>query len=160
MTKSLYWAIAVAVTLIIGIVTPAIIHNAEQNRNIEAVDGLIYTYIVGKVEGNDDLLASILTEEAQGIIKPGRHAFPGAAEDMGERYGIIRYDHDYGEGVLYYRVEFHRPYTGQNDFFNVVVLNTPIGWKIAKNSSIDEYIMKEIVAGQKGEVVHAWEGAK
>lgn len=126
------------------------------DQRYEPIDGMVYTFIVGKVEGNDDLLASVLSEDAQGIIKPGRHAFPGAAEEMGERYEIVRYPHLYKKGIMIYEIAFYRPPTGQLDFYNVMVLKKAGGWRIAKNSSFDEQWMLDEIAKEKGKIIHRY----
>lgn len=153
------WIIAGAGILLLLIVLAVVplYEKWEQSKEIDAVDGLVYTFIVGKVEGNDDLLASILTKKAQGIIVPGRHAFPGAADEMGDRYSIVRYERQYENNILLYRVEFYRPYTDKVDFYNVVVVNKGEGWKIAKNSSIDNQVMAQMIAEEEAVVVHEWE---
>lgn len=149
-------ALAILLALSFAIALP-LKDQMEKSRDIEAVDGLVYTFIIGKVEGNDDLLASILTKNAQGILESGRHAFPGSAELMGEQYTIVRYENQYENGTLMYRVEFLRPYTLKTDYYNVVVINEDTGWKIAKNSSADEYIMVQLINQEKGIMVHEWE---
>lgn len=129
----------------------------EQQKATEAVDGMIYSFIVAKVEGNDDLLDQLLTKQAKGILEAGRHPYPGAAEKMGQRYEIIRYDGLYKDGGLVYEVLFYRPSTATLSKYNVLVINTPAGWRITSNSSVDEMIMEEMIANEKGTVVHAYE---
>lgn len=130
--------------------------STKENPDIQRVDGMVYSFIVGKVEGNDDLLASVLTKNAQGIIQKGRHAYPGDAEIMGEQYEIVRYSNEYENGALFYDVKFFRPSTGKISHYNVMVVNTPGGWLVAENSSVDEALMTVAKKDEEGKVVHAW----
>lgn len=132
----------------------------EQNE-IQQIDGMIYTYIVGKVEGNDDLLAEVLTPDAQGILVEGRHPYPGNAKEMGERYSITRYEHQFHEGVMTYEVKFYRPNTGKTSYYILPVINTENGWLIASNTSYPvEYLDTVKFAGEadgaEGIEVHAY----
>ena len=126
----------------------------QVERDMQKIDGLVYTFIVGKVEGNDDLLATILTDEAQGILKPGRHAYPGDMEKVGDQYEIMRWDGRHHEGAMIYEVKFLRPSTGKVDLYNVLVLKTEDGWKIAKNSSVDNLLIETIKRESDGLLIH------
>lgn len=154
--KKYFLVILAALLLAAAVGLPAAIHY-QKKHDIQAVDGLVYTFIVGKVEANHDLLADTMTEEAGKNLKPGTHKFPGAAEEMGERYSIERYDNEYKNGILMYRVEFYRPYTDAEDFYNIVVVNRGSGWEIGSNVSIKRHVMEELIQGNKAETVHEWE---
>lgn len=130
--------------------------SAEENKTLKAIDGMVYSFIVGKVEGNDDLLAAVLTEEAKGILQEGRHAYPGAAEVMAERYEITRWTNEYENGAVYYKVRFFRPSTGKTNIYNVLVIQTEEGWRIADNSSTDSVVMALGMKEEKGKVIHKW----
>lgn len=147
----------VGVLLLVTAILMACSNPFKSNQDIETVDGMIYTFIVGKVEGNDDLLASVLADQAQGILVDGRHAYPGDAEIMGGQYEIVRYSNEYENGTLYYQVRFFRPSTGKISTYNVIVVNTDKGWRIAENGSADELLMAIGMKEEEGEVVHEWE---
>lgn len=129
-----------------------------EQKEMEKLDGLVYTFIVGKVEANDDLLAQVLVDDAEGIIKAGRHDFPGAADKMDDRYGIKRYGNSYNEGYVFYEIEFYRPHTQKISAYNVMVVNTEDGWLISKNSSLDRMILESGTIGDNGTVVHKYGG--
>lgn len=128
----------------------------EKDRLLEAVDGMVYLYITAKVEGNDDVLNDVLVEDAKGILKPGRHAYPGDAEKMGERYYIKRFDHLLEEGEILYYVKFYRPSTGKLDYYNVKAVHTDEGWRISRNRSVDAAVMKEAIGENEGTIVHEY----
>lgn len=130
--------------------------NHWEEKELQSLDGMAYTFIVGKVEGNDDLLDGLLLEKAKGILKEGRHAFPGAAEEMGERYKIVRYDSEFQSGFVYYEIAFYRPSTNQTDYYNVVMMNTEKGWRIAENTSSNNYHFQLLKEKNSGTVVHKW----
>lgn len=140
-----------------GIIT-ILLQPSQEEKDLEMMDGMIYQYIVAKVEGNDDVLADLLAPDAQAILEPGRHAFPGDAERMGERYKIIRYDDHYAEGGVLYETWFYRPSTDRINKYNIVVENTDEGWVISDISSIDEEIMQQVIGAEEGTVVHDMEG--
>lgn len=152
-------AVALGVILLAGCAE----FSKEDQKQIEAVDGMVYSFIVGKVEGNDDLLGQVLASNARGILQPGRHAYPGAAEEMGDRYEIKRYHHNYHQGLLVYRTKFFRPSTGKMDHYNVIVQNGENGWRVANNGSGHDSFMRRATVGPDGKkvepvVVHEWEG--
>lgn len=153
--RQTYYLIALfaLVLLLFGGMVYKFVNETAEKREL---DGMVYSFIVGKVEGNDDLLADLLTEKAQGIIVPGRHAYPGAAKEMGERYEIVRYDARFAEGVVLYDVKFYRPSTERTDVYTVVVVNTDKGWRIAKNSSADNAVIQLEMKTQKGVTVHEY----
>lgn len=152
--------LGVGLASLMGLVAAVLLFSAlfffSQSR-YEPIDEKVEIFIEGKVEGNDDLLASVLSEKAEGIIKPGRHAYPGDFQKMGERYQVTRFSHLYKEGVMIYRVVFYRPSTGKLDRYNVLVLNKKEGWEIVKNSDVDEAWLVNELEGLPGEVVHRYE---
>ena len=150
--------ISIIATVLVGSLLFAALAWNEESRK-EEVDGMVYTFMVAKVEGNDDLLADLLLEEAQGILKPGRHAFPGAAEEMGQRYEIIRYENEYENGAMFYELKFFRPSTNFINRYDVMVINTPDGWRIAEIGSIDKEIMQAGKKDEEGRVIHEYGGA-
>lgn len=144
---------AAALGLTVGI-------NQLIEQRYEPIDGLVYSFIVGKVEGNDDLLASILSDDAEDIIKPGRHAYPGDAEKMGERYEIKRYPHLYRDGVMIYEITFYRPSAQEKDHYNVLILRSGGVWQVAKNSTADEMVIQNEIAENEGKVIHNYQEVK
>lgn len=143
--------------LLMGITVAILMSGCEGGKKeLQEIDGLVYTFIVGKVEANDDLLSEVLVDDAEGILKAGRHEFPGAADKMGERYSIKRYSKSYKEGYLFYEIEFYRPHTNRVGSYNVLVVNTEDGWLIADNSSLDRSVLESGTIGDEGTLVHEY----
>lgn len=129
----------------------------KDKQEIRAIDGMVYTFIVGKVEGNDDLLKEVLAPDAQEILKPGRHAYPDNAIEMGDRFMIKRYQDDFHEGMMVYEVRFYRPNTGKDSYYIIPVVNTDEGWRIGSNTSYPSEYLKMIKLDKNGEPVEGIE---
>mgnify|MGYP001242960364 CR=1 FL=1 len=87
----------------------------KREKDLEAADRVVYEWIAAQVEIDEDRLRKVVTSEAvksdegDDLLESGEHAFPGDEEEMGERYLIERYDKYYGDGKLFYRVEYYFP---------------------------------------------------
>lgn len=83
----------------------------EVSADVKSADAQALAYIQASVEGDDDLLKTLLQPDQSRyeILKEGRHNSPGAFERMGEKYSIYRYSKEPNEkGELYYKVSYYR----------------------------------------------------
>lgn len=111
MSKRTAWLAGIAILALLLVIGCSKAAEEAGPTDVQAADAVALTYVQGAVEGDDDLLRTVLSPEDSHyrILKDGRHFAPGAFEEIGERYAIYRYNKDVNEkGELYYKVTYYR----------------------------------------------------
>lgn len=123
----------------------------DESADLKSADSQALVYIQASVEGDDDLLKTLLQPDQSRykILKDGRHNSPGAFERIGKKYSIYRYSKEPNEvGELYYKVSYYRE-NHQKYFSDLLKMSKEDGqWKIreideeemSRNANPDEVI--------------------
>lgn len=110
MFKRTSWLAGISILALLLVIGCSKEAEEQGPTEVEAADAVALTYVQGSVEGDDDLLRTVLSPEDAhySILKTGRHFAPGTFEQIGERYAIYRYSEEPNtDGELYYKVSYY-----------------------------------------------------
>lgn len=164
------WMVAGVVSFMLLVLTACSEESEPANtENFEEADKVAYEYILAKIERDDDRMKELLTTEGieyatnASLLKEGEHLYPGKAEELEDKYEIVRYQFD-DENVLYYKVK----YDAQNNSLSTsvteyieLVNDEKNGWKLTKPVGISNDLKADLFPTEEiqeaGTVVHQYE---
>lgn len=109
MSKRTAWLAGISILALLLVIGCSKAAEEAAPTDVEAADAVALTYVQGAVEGDDDLLRTVLSPEDSHYrnLQDGRHNIPNGFEQIGERYSIYRFNKEPdANGQLYYKVSF------------------------------------------------------
>lgn len=133
MSKRTAWLAGISILAFLLVIGCSKAAEEAGPTDVQAADAVALTYVQGSVEGDDDLLRTVLSPEDSRyqILEDGRHFAPGTFEQIGDRYAIYRYNQQPDEsGEIYYKVEFYM--LNQQKYFSKFLRMQKVeeAWKI------------------------------